>query len=369
MSESKTQSKKKEIQEFKTILEVLRLNTLEKLPRIFIYAAQESFEFDLLIDHYKQLYDKLPEPYETVVYVSEEGEQESLFSELFNISMFSAWKLIIIKSGTNFFKPIFTESYKEYVKNFKRSLPYLDEKICILIHYDKKEIPNALSSLFLDKFALLKSKVLYPNERLKELENILKNEKITFEQDASDEFIHRIPPNSGAYIKNIQKLKTLIPKKHYTKEDIKEGLFASSEFNPFYLTDCIFQNNRLEFYKEFSKIKLYDDSAVGQILSFLTNFLNRLDEVRKAKILFKTYYKEEDSEEFFRHLKMEGYSPKRKYVVKERLKKEVHIFNEEILSFCYDIVVDLNIKMKSGNLKENKFYFLAKFNTLFELIR
>ncbi|MCX8000851.1 MAG: DNA polymerase III subunit delta, partial [Leptospiraceae bacterium] len=219
MSETKVQVRKKEVQEFKTVLEVLRLNTLEKLPRIFIYVSQESFEFDLIVDHYKQLYNKLTEPYEIVVYVAEEGEQESLFSELFNMSMFSSWKLIIIKFGNNFFKPILSKGYEEYVKNFKRSLPHLDEKISLLIHYDKKEIPFGLSALFLDKFALLKSKVLYPNERLKELESILKTEKITFDVDASDEFIHRIPPYSGAYIKNVQKLKFLIPKKHYTKED------------------------------------------------------------------------------------------------------------------------------------------------------
>ncbi len=368
MSDSKPSTKKKEIQEFKTILEVLRLNDLEKLPKIFIYVAQESFEFDLLVDHYKQLYNQLNEPYETVIYVAEEGEQESLFSEMFNMSMFSSWKLIIVKSGSNFFKPIFTEAYKEYVKNFKRSLPHLDQKISLLIHYDKKEIPTALSSLLNDKFAFLKNKVLYPNERLKELENILKNEKITFEPSASDEFIYRIPSNFGAYIKNIQKLKTLIPKKHYTKEDIQEGLFASSEFNPFHLVDCIFQNNRLEFHKEFSKIKEHEDST-GYILSFLTNFLNRLDEVRKAKILFQVYKTQEESEEFFKHLKMEGFSSGRKYYVKERLKKEIHVFNNEVLNFCYDMIIDLNINVKSGSIKEKKFYFLSKFNALFELIR
>lgn len=368
MSDSKVQTKKKEIQEFKTVLEVLRLSTLEKLPRIFIYVSQESFEFDLIVDHYKQLYNKLTEPYETVVYVAEEGEQENLFSELFNMSMFSSWKLILIKFGNNFFKPILSKGYEEYVKNFKRSLPHLDEKISLLIHYDKKEIPFGLSALFLDKFALLKSKVLYPNERLKELESILKTEKITFDVDASDEFIHRIPPYSGAYIKNIQKLKFLIPKKHYTKEDIQEGLFASSEFNPFHLVDCVFQNNRLEFYKEFSKIKEHEDS-VGYILSFLANFLNRLDEVRKAKILFKAENYLENSEEFFRHLKMEGYSSGRKYHVKERLKKEIHIFNDEVLDFCYETIIDLNLKLKTSNLKEEKFYFLSKFNALFEMIR
>ncbi|MCX8000848.1 MAG: hypothetical protein N3A69_18225, partial [Leptospiraceae bacterium] len=153
-----------------------------------------------------------------------------------------------------------------------------------------------------------------------------------------------------------------------TKEDIQEGLFASSEFNPFHLVDCVFQNNRLEFYKEFSKIKEHEDS-VGYILSFLANFLNRLDEVRKAKILFKAEIYLENSEEFFRYLKMEGYSSGRKYHVRERLKKEIHIFNDEVLDFCYEIIIDLNLKLKTSNLKEEKFYFLSKFNALFEMIR
>jgi hypothetical protein len=101
----------------------------------------------------------------------------------------------------------------------------------------------------------------------------------------------------------------------------------------------------------------------------LKNFLHRLDEVRKAKILFQIYRNQEDSEEFFKHLKMEGFSSGRKYYTKERLKKEVRIFNDEVLEFCYAMLIDLNIKIKTGKVKEEKFYFLSKFNSLFEMIR
>jgi DNA polymerase III subunit delta len=357
-------SKKKEIQEVKNFLE-LSQKGLDKLPRIFLYVAQDSFEFDLVVDHYRSEYKKLGEPFESVVYVSEPGDQEKLFSELFNFSMFSSWKLVIVKSGSDFFKTILTPAKKEFFENFKRSIPNLSDKISLLIHYDSKELPAKMGTMFDNKYGLLKSRNFYHDERRKGLEDVLKAEKVSFENDALDEFIHRIPPHIGAYLKNVQKLKLLLNKKHFTNEDIHEILFPTNEFNPFQLVEFIFQNNRAEFYKEFHKMKAHEDS-LAQILSFLTAFLNRLDEVRKAKILLQRFRTDQENDEFFRFLKMDSYSEARKRFVKNRLRREVSLFTDENLSLAYEIAIDLNLRSKTSSIKDERhFYFLSRFNQLF----
>lgn len=365
MTTEKT-TKTKDIKEIKNFFEISHLN-IDNLPRILIYLSLDSFEFDLLVDHYREKLYKLHETYEFVVYVSEPGDQEKLFSELFNFSMFSCWKLVIIKFGSSFFQPILSPSKKEIFENFKNSIPNIDEKIFLLIHYDSKELPTKLVTLFNNKFAILKSRNYYPEERRKALEEILKNEKVSLEPDAIDEFIHRVTPHIGSYIKNIRKIKNLLNKKNFTLEDIREVLFPSSEFNPFQLVESIFKNDKVEFYKEFYKIKPHEDS-VSQILAFLSVFVNRLDEVRKAKILFQKYPNEQDSEEFFRQMNMSSYSEPRKRFVKNRLKKESALFSDEIVSYAYQIAIDINIHLKTSSLKDINYFFIPKFNSLFLLL-
>lgn len=366
MAAEKT-TKKKEIQEIKNFIELSGWS-LEKLPRVFLYVSTDCFEFDLVVDHYRSEYKKLSEPFESLVYVSEPGDQEKLFSELFNFSMFSSWKLVIVKSGSDFFKPILSPAKKEFFDNFKRSIGGISDKISLVIHYDHKELPAKMGTLLDNKYGILKSRNYYQDERRKGLEEVLRSEKVSFEQDAMDEFINRITPHIGAYIKNVQKLKFLLGKKHFSNDDIHEILFPSNDFNPFQLVESIFQNDRTQFYKEFYKIKAHEDS-MAQILSFLSAFLNRLDEVRKAKVLFQRFRTEQESGEFFRQMKMDSYSDARKRFVKNRLRKEASLFSDEILSYAYETAIDINIRSKSSPVKDEKnFYFLSKFNQLFILL-
>jgi DNA polymerase-3 subunit delta len=250
------QAKKKEITEFKNFPEFLAQYQAKKsLPQVFIYVSTDSFEFDLITETYRNELTTSGEPLEVVVYVAETGDFEKLFSEMFNFSMFSSQKLLIIRSGADFFKSILTAGKKEMYDSFRRNIPNLAEKVYVLLHYDSKDIPAKLSNLFDNRFALLKNRNFYADERRPALEGILKTEKVHLEDAARDEFIHRIQPNTGAYIKAIRKLKLMLNKKEFTLPDIEEVLFNRAEFNPFQLVDLLFSNNKHEFFREFSKFK------------------------------------------------------------------------------------------------------------------
>ena len=355
------ESPKKNIKEFKSSLEILSRASAGIPVPVFICCSENSFEFDQIVDFYKKRLSEQGERFEVVVIVSEPGDAEKLFSEIFNLSMFSNRKLIIIKSGADFFKPILTASKKEYFDNFKRSIATSSENIFILIHYDAKEVPQKLLSMFNHKLGLLKSRNFFPEETKRNLEEILASEKISFDPAAIDEFIHKTPPNAGAYSRNVKKLKTYQNKKHFTLEDINHILFNTSEFNPFILADMIFKNNKQEFLKEFTKFHPEPNS----LLSLLSILLGRLDEIRKARILFKRL-RDSDDAKFFELLGVSSYSDARKRFIKNKLKREARYFNDRSIDFFYTMLIEINTKIKSDSNKEGiEFLFLRNLESLF----
>jgi len=117
------QAKKKETIEFKNSPEILS-KTLSELPNILLYVSEDSLEFDILVTHYKNLFKKNGEQFETITYVPDEEDIGKLFMELFNYSMFASWKLILIREGNDFFKTFTKEGKKDLYNNFKINIPY-----------------------------------------------------------------------------------------------------------------------------------------------------------------------------------------------------------------------------------------------------
>ncbi len=358
------QAKKNEIQEFKNFSEVLDLTTEKKsFPKIFFYVSEDSFEFDLITDLYRNFYQKQNQPYEVIVYVAEGGDFEKLYSEIFNLSMFSQNKLLIIRSGTDFFKPFLTASKKEEFETFKKSIPNIPEGISILIHYDSKEIPAKLGQLFIQKYSVLKNRNLYADERLPSLESILRSEKVNMDLEAKEEFLHRIHPNTGAYTKSIRKLKSILFKKDFVIKDVEDVLFNQSDFNPFYAVDYLFKVQKYEFFKEISKIKI-GNSGQPEILSFLNTCLNRANEVKKATILFTRFQGLNQDHEFFSLMGFSSYSEGRKKFVKSRLQKESRVFSKLIQKKLFFLLKNINLKVKTTT-SIDKFFLGSEFEKIF----
>lgn len=357
------QAKKKEILEFKNYADFQEnFFSKKELPPIFVYCSEDSFEFDLVTDLYRKDYVSKQLAYEVVVFVAELGDFEKLSTELFNFSMFSKEKLVIIRSGNQFFKQVLTASKKEEFENFKRSIHQFPETTKLLIHYDSKDLPSKFISLFDSKFALLKNRNLYAEERRPSLESILKLEKVHFSEEAKDEFIHRTTPNIGAYTKSVRKLKSMLSKKEYGMEDIEEVLFISFDFNPFYAVDYLFKNQRSDFFRELSKLKLGGDPA--HLLGFLNILLDRTDEVRKASVLFKRFKGSVDEGVFNKILGFQSFSEGRKKFVRSRLLKESRIFTDSVLSEMYRLLLDLNKKAKLSMIPDI-FYLSKEFEKIF----
>ncbi|TGN20331.1 DNA polymerase III subunit delta [Leptospira idonii] len=341
----------------------------KNLPQIFTFVGEDSYEFEIAVDFYKEQLNQQGEPFEILVIVPEGGEQSKLFAELFTPDMFFPKKLIIVKHGASFFKSIIdpkaTNENRDYQVGFKKNITSVSEKINLLVHYDAKDLPAGYTSLFQGNFSYYKPKVLYQSDISRALKEVLDQEHVQLEQDAWDEFVHRTPANVGAYLKGIRKLKQYLNKSKFGLEDINSILFNQNELNPSTLVDCLVQIRKAEFFKEFTKYA--DDN--GDVLSFLTRLLYKLDEIRKFRIIRAKHNGEVPIPVMDEILKTGNFSDGRKNFMRKQLASDSKHFNEKSLNEFYELLIEMNIKYKSGlRDEEGRIYFIQKMMDAFRIL-
>ncbi|EJO76460.1 putative DNA polymerase III, delta subunit [Leptospira interrogans serovar Hebdomadis str. R499] len=350
--------------EYKNSIEFLN-DWNQKLPQIVFVAAKESYEFEILAEKYKDSIRKTGESHEIVIFVSEPGDFERFQSEAFNLDIFSNRKLFIIKSGLEFFKPISTGKGKNN-ESLQKQFSNFPDSIQLLIHYNHWEVPNKVLQIFGGKANLIKTKNFYPNETRGGLLQACKEIGVQLDEDAIDEFLHKIPPSMGAYLQSLSKLKLYLSKKIFTKQDIEDVLLFSGEFNSSGLVDFFMESDRIRFFKELKKFQSGKDS----LLLFFSILKEKIDQLRKYKIISKKYETSLSDEELHEFLGTQSYSPARKNFVRNRLKKEATFFSDKTIGELYDFLIDMNIRIKTNSEKEESlFYFKRRMEDFFLQLR
>lgn len=363
------ETKKSHPGEYKSLFPLFKLGA-KQLPQCFGYIGEDSYEFELIVEHYKALLNTKEEPCEILVIVSDSGEHAKLFAELFTPDMFFPKKLIILKQGNAFFKPILdqksNQDWKDYASGFRKNVTAISDKIHFLIHFEGKDLGTSLTQLFQDKLSYFKSKPLYPSDYPKTLKEVSEQEQVILEQNAFDEFIHRSPANLGAYIKNIKKLKSYLHKNKFSLEDVNTVLFSQNEINVGLLVDSFVQRRKQEFFKEFSK---YTDQN-ADILNFLTRLTYRLDEIRKIRIIKSKHRGEIPIPVMDEILKTKGFSDARKNFLRRQWTQEASYFTEKVLEYSYNEIIQINIKLKRGlRNEEAKQFFVQRILALFNILQ
>ncbi|ULG91855.1 DNA polymerase III subunit delta [Leptospira interrogans] len=350
--------------EYKNSIEFLN-DWNQKLPQIVFVAAKESYEFEILAEKYKDSIRKTGESHEIVIFVSEPGDFERFQSEAFNLDIFSNRKLFIIKSGLEFFKPISTGKGKNN-ESLQKQFSNFPDSIQLLIHYNHWEVPNKVLQIFGGKANLIKTKNFYPNETRGGLLQACKEIGVQLDEDAIDELLHKIPPSMGAYLQSLSKLKLYLSKKIFTKQDIEDVLLFSGEFNSSRLVDFFMESDRIRFFKELKKFQSGKDS----LLLFFSILKEKIDQLRKYKIISKKYETSLSDEQLYEFLGIQSYSPARKNFVRNRLKKEATFFSDKTIGELYDFLIDMNIRIKTNSEKEESlFYFKRRMEDFFLQLR
>lgn len=360
---------KKSAIEISSLFQLFKLPE-KSLPQVFTYVGEDSYEFEIAVDFFKEKLDKQGQSLDIIVIVAEGGEQTKLFAELFTPDMFFPRKLIILKNGVSFFKSLLevkaNSDLSDYVAGFKKNITSISENINLLIHYDGKDLPASFSNLFQHNFSYYKPKTLYQNDIPKALKEVLDQENIHLDDDARDEFIHRIPANVGSYLKSVRKLKQYLNKNKFSLADINSILFTQTEMSVTTLVEALVQSKKTEFYKEFTKFT--DENS--EILAFLTRLLYKLDEIRKIKVIRAKHNGEIPIPIMDELLKTGSFSEARKGFMRRQLTNDAKNFTEKSLNQFYDILIEMNIKYKSGlRNEEGRVYFIQKTLEMFKLIQ
>ncbi|EPG73670.1 putative DNA polymerase III, delta subunit [Leptospira fainei serovar Hurstbridge str. BUT 6] len=333
---------------------------IEKLPQVLFVVSEDSYEFGLVSDLYREAFRKSGDAFEVVVFVSEPGDLEAFQNEAMNLDMFAARKLFVIKSGTDFFKPLLGKGKSKLgVKTQFSSLP---ESVKVLVHYDHWDISKELISLFGQEAKYFKSGKIYPDKRRDAVLRACKEADVRLDDQAEEEFILRVNPSAGSYLKNLEKLRLYLGKKSFKLEDLKEVLFQSSEFSAPEILDFFFERDSLRFAKEFSKFKIGKDS----LLLFLSLLKDHTDRLRKFKVISRHYENVLSEKEQSDLLEMQNYSPGRKSHMLRRLRKENSAFSDKDILELYEFITEINRKIKTGAEKEDTvYYFLRRVENFF----
>jgi DNA polymerase III subunit delta len=337
-------AKEKKNIEFSNFIE-FRDSKPEVLPKILCFISQDSFEFEQVVDYYREQMKLMGEAFEGIVFTGESGEVDSFFSHVFTPDMFFPTKLLIIKSGIQFFKPFFSAASKkpnDLFQNFTHQLPQFSDKVYIVFHYDNWEMPAGVKKLFNNELTVIHSKNFYSNQTRQNLERLLRQDELTMSTDAMDEFIYRVPANMGSYMKSIQKLRVYLNKKKFDLEDVQNILFSRTTINYNDIANLFFQNRRAEFFKEITKIT----DMRAELGIILIKLLDRLNELRIYRIFNKKFHGQIPEDELFQVLGMQAYSSGRKYHIKKELVSESRYLKDKTIEVLYNYLIDLNLKHK-----------------------
>ncbi|WP_207761414.1 DNA polymerase III subunit delta [Leptospira perolatii] len=334
---------------------------IDELPNVLFVVAEDSYEFGIVSDLYREAFKKSGDSFEVVVFVSEPGDLESFQSEVKNMELFAARKLFLIKSGSVFFKPILSKGKSK----LQKTPPFasLPDSVKILVHYDHWDVSKEVLALFDKDAKYFLSKKFFASDRKPALTQACKELEVKLEDEAEEEFILKVHPTSGSYIRNLERLKLFLGKKIYNVSDIREVLFQSSEFNATEILDYFFDRDAGRFFKEFSKFRVGKDS----LLLFLNLFKDHLDKLRKFKVLNRFYDKVLSEKEQTEILGIQNYSPARKNRFYFLLKKQSNIFSDKDVDDLYSFLIDMNRRIKTGAEKSDTIYYFLR--RIEELIR
>lgn len=360
-------AKEKKTPDFSNFLE-FRDSKQSTLPKILGFISQDSFEFEQVVEYYRESMKGMGEPFEGIVFTGESGEVDSFFSHVFTPDMFFPTKLLIIKAGTQFFKPFFSGTSKkpnDLYKNFVHQLPQFSDKVYIIFHYDHWEMPAGVKKLFDNNITIIHSKNFYSNQTRQNLERLLRIEDLQLSTPAMDEFLQRIPPNMGSYMKSIQKLRVYLNKKKFEVEDIQNVLLSRTTTNYQEISNLFFQNRRAEFFKEIGKIT----DLRAELGIILVKILERLNELRIYRIFHRKTHGKLPEDQLFETLGMTHYSSGRKFHILKELSNESRYLKDRSIEKLYDHLIDLNMKHKFNADNEGlKIYARQKFLNMFAVL-
>ncbi|MBU44042.1 MAG: hypothetical protein CMN76_12540 [Spirochaetaceae bacterium] len=337
-----------EIKDLKQFYQQLSKMDVQAPPVVLVSGNDETI-FDSVLE---KLESKMT-PLEAVIttFSGEPGDGERFLEELFNIPLFSPYRMIVFRHAEQVLPQLLAkESRKDTYQTDLSSRP--DATLLVLQHegspnkgFLKSLGSNVLHYVSRDIFA----------EKLEQtIEQMAHSSGLILSEEALHEIKERTPPRTGALQSALQRLKDLVPpEKHksVSLEDVREVLFPRVGWNLFRLVDSLFSGDVSAYRAELQSYNASTDS----FLTLMSQILRRVNELRHYRLGASMSMKPAEMAGFL------GIQGRHEFVQKKILQQrdtEKNRFSPDRLERIYDFLVDAGEAFRSNVRPEHhKAYF------------
>lgn len=324
------------------ILEIKDLQGLHKAmdamdlirPPVILISGRDLSVFELAVHRAREILAKTGKAYESTILSGEPGDGERFQEEVFNIPLFIPARMIVVHRADLVLKPM-GES-KTSRERFHNEFLRMPDQTLILIEYD-----GAPSKGFLDIFGerLLhySTKELYAKQLHETIEDLARKLHLKLDGEAMHELMERVSPGSGSVDRALKRLQALLPDEkngRVTGNDIREILFPTPGMNLFQFVDALFEGKRSKAIREMERL----NPAVDSFFPVLTVLLSRINEIRIARTALAHGYSDQELMDLLGKKHLHPFVQKKTL---ERLKVEVHAFDDQIISNIYEFLIHL----------------------------
>lgn len=309
-------------------------------PDVALISGADIEAADAVLERIRKRLVKEIGQYETVIFSAEPGEDARLQAEIFNIPLFSPYRLLIVRQAEEVLKAALAS--KGRYAQLEQDFQHLPGRTLIVLVYDGNP-PQKLIKLFRGRLIQLSTRELYGNQALDALRSAAKRLHLHLSEDALHALRESVEPRHGAIESALTRLRDMQahPEDPIGVEQVREALFPAQGANSFALVDALFQLDHEGVRRELLKF----NPAVDSYFGLLKLILNRTDEIRRAAIAARMGMADSELIDF---LDLKNRPPFIQKKIAARLKSEINRFNAEDLDRIYDFLIEIQKDFRSG---------------------
>jgi DNA polymerase III delta subunit len=327
-----------EVKELKQMLvQVGKLDLSD--PPVLLVSGNDENVFDTILEHVERRLTA----HEAVVhsFSGEPGDAERFLEEIFNIPLFSPYRLLVFRHSEDSLPSILAREAKR--KGPQGDLSRRPDNTAILLQYAGVPPKGFLKSLGSNLVHYV-SRDIYAEKLESTIEQLAHGAGLVLTEEALHEIKERTPPRTGALQSAMERLKDLLPaekRKSVGLEDVREVLFPRVGWNLFRLVDSLFSGDFQAYQSEMRSYNAKTDS----FLSLLSQILRRTNELRHYRLGASLSMKPGEMATFL------GIQGRHEFVQKKILHArewEKNRFSPERLDRIYGFLVDVGQSFRSN---------------------
>lgn len=317
-------------------------------PPVILVSGSDPSVFDHTEDFLRSQLLK-HETVELVLLTGEQNDAAILVDEIFNLPLFSPYRLFIVKNAEPIFRYLLSKGRTAEQRNFSN----LPERTLLALYYEGQP-EKAMLKLFGDRLLHLHTKNLYAENMEEAIRRSAMQLRLQLTEEALLEIRERVPPREGAVQDALIRLQKMHSKDHaVTLEEVRDILFPKAGWDMFRLVDACFSGDVHTFSREMMKFNPPEDN----FLALLKQLLNRTDELRRYRICKGLNL---SADEIIAAIGLKNRHPFIQKKALKRLSEEARRFGTEKLERLYAVITETSIAFRSNVPADQQPLFFEK---------